>query len=341
MAPKKQTTPEVRKIVIKLHNELKTVRQIAETIGIPKSTVFCIVDRFGKTRSLKNKSKSGRPAKLSETVKRNIMRQIKKNPKISATKMAEELNNTSSISVCAQTVRNAIKSNGFNSRIARKKFFVSKINKEKRIQFAKTYVGNPADFWSNWIFTDESKYNISGADGNQRVWREVNKELDPKNMIGTVKHGGGNIMVWGCMSAHGVGKLHFVEGNMDQYQYIEILKKNLHSSADKMGLSGNFVFQQDNDPKHSAMNTKLWLLYNTPKYVKTPPQSPDLNPIEHLWEELDRRIRKRVIRNRNDLKTALQEEWNNIPSNVTKNLVDSMPRRLNAVIKAKGYPTKY
>ena len=74
-----------------------------------------------------------------------------------------------------------------------------------------------------------------------------------------------------------------------------------------------------------------------------PAQSPDLNPIEHLWEHLDRQVRKRVNQPRStkDLAEILMEEWNQIPVEVTKNLVDSMPRRIEAVIRAKGRATKY
>lgn len=62
-------------------------------------------------------------------------------------------------------------------------------------------------------------------------------------MIPTVKHGGGSVMVWGCMSARGVRKLHFIEGTMDYKMYIDILKNNLHVSAEKLGLESEFIFQ--------------------------------------------------------------------------------------------------
>ncbi|KAH8288665.1 hypothetical protein KR054_007468, partial [Drosophila jambulina] len=69
----------------------------------------------------------------------------------------------------------------------------------------------------------------------------------------TVKHGGGSVLVWGCMSARGVGNLIFIDGIMNAEMYLNILKENLHSSATKMGLErDNFIFQQDNDPKHTA-----------------------------------------------------------------------------------------
>ena len=173
------------------------------------------------------------------------------------------------------------------------------------------------------------------------VWRQKNTEMNPKHLRPTVKHGGGGVLVWGCMSASGVGNLHFIDGIMDHKMYIDILKTNLHPSAAKMDLEGNFIFQQDNDPKHTALNTKLWLLHNVPKQLNTPPQSPDINPIEHLWQLLDTKIRKRDITSKSSLKTALQEEWALLSAEETRKLVESMPRRLLAVIQAKGNPTKY
>lgn len=191
------------------------------------------------------------------------------------------------------------------------------------------------------VFTDESKFNIFKSHGKVTVWRQKNCELDKKNLTATVKHGGGGVMVWGCMSASGVGELCFIEGIMDHCSYINILKGHLAKSVEDMGLTGDYIFTQDNDPKHTAHNTRLWLLYNTPKYMQTPPQSPDINPIENLWDVLDQKIRQRSISNKNDLKTALLEEWANISRTVTENLVKSMPRRIEEVIKRKGGPTKY
>ncbi|GFS70153.1 tc1-like transposase protein [Trichonephila clavipes] len=75
--------------------------------------------------------------------------------------------------------------------------------------------------------------------------------------------------------------------------------------------------------------------------LATPPQSPDLNPLENLWNSLDLKIRKRKISSKSALKQALIEEWSNTDPTVTENLIKSMPARLQAVIDAKGMHTKY
>ena len=299
-----------------------------------------IVDRFSATKTLKNKPRTGRPRTLTEADRRFVAREVKKNPRCSAPKIAAELGRRGT-SVCDSTVRNTLREMDFHGRRPRKKFYVSKVNRLKRLGFAKEHRHTGLEVFDKTVWTDESKYDIFGSDGNVQVWRQPNTELQPRNLIPTVKHGGGSVMVWGCMSSKGVGNLHFIEGKMDHYMYIDILKKNLRASVEKMGLRNDYLFQQDNDPKHKAKNTQLWLLYNTPKRLETPPQSPDLNPIEHLWQYLETQIRKRHISNKRDLQNALKEEWENIPPSYCADLVKSMPSRIQAVIAAKGNPTKY
>ncbi|CAK9816527.1 Transposable element Tcb1 transposase [Anthophora plagiata] len=113
-------------------------------------------------------------------------------------------------------------------------------------------------------------------------------------------------------------------------------KENLQPS-----ITEDYNFYQDNDPKHKSHLIQQWLIYNVSHVIVTPVQSPDLNLIEHLWEELDRKIRKKSISNQGELKTVLKTEWEQINSEITMNLVQLMLRRLQAVIQAKGYPTKY
>ncbi|GFS51111.1 transposable element Tcb2 transposase [Trichonephila clavipes] len=111
-------------------------------------------------------------------------------------------------------------------------------------------------------------------------------------------------------------------------------------SATKLGLGLSFRFQHDNDPKHTAEIVKLCLLYNVPNQPHTPPQSPDLNPIEHLWDLLETKIRQHNISSKDMLKSVLKDEWEKISSE-EKTKLNSMPKRLQKVLEKQGYPTSY
>ena len=288
-----------------------------------------------------NKYRCGRPRKLNDRDARTIVRKVKKNPKISAPKLANQIATASGKKVHPETVRRILRSAGYNGRVSRRKPFISSTNKQKRLDFASAHIDQDFNFWKTVVFTDESKFNVFGSDGRGKIWRKTNTEMNPENLTPTVKHGGGSVMVWGAMAAAGVGNLVFIDGIMNRFEYLKILQDNLLPSVRKLGLGNNFVFQQDNDPKHTAKIVKEWLLYKTPKQLHSPPQSPDLNPIEHLWKEVDRRVREQSVTSKETLKKAIELAWSQITPETTKNLVMSMPNRIQAVVTSKGGPTKY
>jgi predicted DCC family thiol-disulfide oxidoreductase YuxK len=100
---------------------------------------------------------------------------------------------------------------GFYGRMAKKKPFINEVNQKKRIEFAKIHLNKDQHFWNSVIWSDKIKFNIFKTDGRQRVWRKPNTALQIENLVPTVKHGGGSILVWGCKAAKRVDNLAFID----------------------------------------------------------------------------------------------------------------------------------
>jgi hypothetical protein len=146
------------------------------------------------------------------------------------------------------------------------------------------------------------------------------------------------------MTAGGTGYITRIEGHMNADLYCQILRDELVWSLQYHDLDADdVIFQQDNDPKHTSKKAKACMEELGLVVLDWPAQSPDLNPIEHLWEHLKRCLNARPTQAKGmvELWERVVEEWEGIPREVVLNLIDSMPRRVAAVLKAKGGPTKY
>jgi len=260
-----------------------------------------------------------------------------------ATRLAEDWEQ-SGVHASSRTVRRRLCSLGLNGRVARAKPLLTASQKARRLAFAKRYASWTAEDWEKVLWTDESPFSIFGECGKTYVRRRVGEEYDEQCLKPTVKHGGGKIQVWGCFTAHGVGDLHWIRTTMDQKVYKQILVHHMRPSIQRLGGRHRLFFQQDNDPKHTAGSIQAYIQRAGYKYlVGWPSQSPDLNPIENLWQELNRLLRQKrpLPKNKDDLFALLQQTWKELPQDTLRNLVHSMPSRIQAVIKAKGGHTKY
>ncbi len=146
-------------------------------------------------------------------------------------------------------------------------------------------------------------------------------------------------LMWGCMSAAGVGELHFIDDIMNSQMYCSVLKEKMLPSLSALGRHA--LFQHDNDPKHTSKAPVGFMKKNRVKVIQWPSMSPDLNPIEHLWGILKRQVEHHSPSSIQSLKEVILEEWKKIDLAKCRQLVHSMPRRLGAVIKNHGGHTKY
>ncbi len=121
--------------------------------------------------------------------------------------------------------------------------------------------------------------------------------------------------------------------------YCDILKQSRIPSLRRLGCRA--VFQHDNDPKHTSKMTTALLKKLRVKVVDWPSMSPDLNPIEHLWVILKRKVEERKVSNIHQLRDVVMEEWKRTLVATCESLVNSMPKRVKAVLENNGGHTKY
>ncbi len=194
--------------------------------------------------------------------------------------------------------------------------------------------------WSKVLFSDESTFCISFGNQGPRVWRKSGEAQNPCCLKSSVKFPQ-SVMIWAAMSSAGVGPLCFLKYTVNAAIYQEILEHFMLPSADKLYEDADFIFQQDLAPAHTAKGTKSWFNDHGVTVLDWPANSPDLNPIENLWGIVKRKMRDTRPNNADDLKATVKETWASIPPQQCHKLITSMPRRIEAVIKAKGAPTKY
>jgi transposase len=196
--------------------------------------------------------------------------------------------------------------------------------------------------WKKVIWSDESRFTVWSTTKSTRVWRQPEEKYIKECMVPTVKHGGIGVMVWGWFQYDRIGPLVIVQGNLNADGYIGILRDHLIPFLqDFLGEKDAPIFKDNNAAIHWSSKVGEEKQSQGIQSLPWVAQSPDLNPIEHLWDELERRIRGRGsnIKNIKDLKNLLIDEWNGIQLPVVRNLVESMLHRISAVIETKGLPT--
>uniref|UniRef100_A0A9J7YS80 Transposase n=1 Tax=Cyprinus carpio carpio TaxID=630221 RepID=A0A9J7YS80_CYPCA len=290
----KELLEELRDRIVARHRSGQCYKKISAALKVPKSTVGSIILKwkmFGMTRTL---PRAGRPVKLSYLGRRALVREVKKNPKITVAEL-QRCSREMGESCRKSTITAALHQSGLYGRVARRKPLLSARHMKKHLKDSKM-VRNKI------LWSDETKIELSGLNSKRYVWRK------PGNTVPTEKHGGGSIMLWGCFSAAGTGRLVAIEGKMNAAKYRDILYENLLQSAQDLRLGRRFTFKQDNDPKHTAKITKEWLHNNSVTVLEWPSQSPDLNPIEHLWRDLKMPVHQRLPSNLTELERICKEE---------------------------------
>uniref|UniRef100_A0A8R1HUS4 HTH_Tnp_Tc3_2 domain-containing protein n=1 Tax=Caenorhabditis japonica TaxID=281687 RepID=A0A8R1HUS4_CAEJA len=222
---------------------------------------------------------------------RNILRAAREDPRRTSTDIQMVVTSPVEPALSRRTIKRRLQANGLHGRRPVRKPFISEKNRRARVAWARAHLNWGRAEWAKHIWSDESKFNMFGSDGNAWIRRPVGARYLPKYQLPTVKHGGGSCMVWGCFSAGSMWPLRRIQGVMDRFQYDDILENTMRS----------------------------WALRN----------------------ELERRLKGVRATNVDQKFAQLEAAWKTIPLSVVDTLLDSMPRRCQAVIDAKGFATKY
>ena len=177
----------------------------------------------------------------------------------------------------------------------------------------------------NLIITDESTIEVCLEKSG--IWRKKG-EYPPELFFLQKKHTPSASWYGGGVGPCGFRtRLLRVKGNMDSRRYCHMLLSNGVIDNLRQRFGGNFVFQQDNAPPHSSKYTQQHLLNHLPSVLKWPARSPDLSPIEQLWDYLKERIKGEKFNSEDQLFQRLEREWSNIPNEIIHNCYSSFKAR--------------
>ncbi|GFV52689.1 transposable element Tcb1 transposase [Trichonephila clavipes] len=303
--------------IIHLKEEGYSMRQIAAEVPCGLSTVVRTLKRFSETNFIVDRGQSGRPRKTTLREDRLLHRISLSNRKLNYSQIWKQWTLTSNVSVCPRTVRGRLLEIGLRGCKAHPKLLLAEFQRKRRLTWAREHSLWTIKDWEKVIFSDEGQFCISGNQSSAYVRRRTPEEFSPQCLKPTVKYPT-KVMVWGCMSSHGVGRLHIVSGTVKAMNYIEILQNKLLPTARDLFRNQPWIFQDDNAPCHRAKVVQKWLKDHTVNRINWPRQPSDLNPLEHLWFKIGYEISKKKPSNKRELIEALIFSFNHI---VTKDLL--------------------
>lgn len=332
-------THDQRVQVVTLKNDAGwTVNRIAEHLHTDRRTVQRLLAKHRNTGSVEDQPHPRRPRRSTLREDRILVRMSAAAPMQVARQLRQRWNTEHGVEASVATVKRRLKDAGLHGRIAKRKPLLSQRHKTARLAWARQRSDWTVEQWQRCFFTDESPLHLVNSHQRRYVRRRGGTAMRPEHIRPTVHASSGKILVWGGFFHNGTRVLARVQGRLNAEGYCNLLREHvvpLNLQAN------NQLLQQDNATCHSARRTQTFLRENNITLLPWPAQSPDLNPIENLWSQLQQQVDRRVVHGLDGLWDAALEEWNNLDNQVLTNLVDSMPRRVQQLIAANGGAIPY
>jgi transposase len=330
---------EVSQTIILLR-EGYSQREVAQIL---KSVVQRAAARHRTTGSLKRKRGQGANRKTTAREDHYIELQALRKRFVTSRELKNDLRLATGKEISTKTVRRRLKEVNLIARKPATGPILTALHKINRLCFCLNHREWNERQWDSVLFTDEFRFHIFNNDRHVLVLRRPGERYAQCNIRGVDKFGGGPLMVWGGISFNGRTQLVIVRnGLMTAARYRDdIIVPHVLPYAENFG--PNFIFMHDNARPHIAHTVTTALRDANIDCLEWPAKSPDLNPIEHLWDHLNRRVRSAHAPpiNLEKLSNLLIQEWHQIPQQSIQNLISSMPRRMQECITARGGNTSY
>ncbi|GBN75143.1 Transposable element Tc1 transposase [Araneus ventricosus] len=222
---------------------------------------------------------------------------------------------------------------------------LTKRHRQLRLQWAREHRDWTMDEWKRVAWWDESRFLIHHVDSRVRVRRLPGEQLLPSCTAGHTQAGDGGIMLWGTFSWAALEPVVVVEQTMKAANYLNIIADQLYPYMAFLFPTGIEIIHQDNAPCHKARIVLECFEEHTDELhlMSWRPNSPDINPMEHIWDVMERQLRAETppCPNISTLRDHSLDIWYNLSPVMYQKLVASMRRRIAAVLKVKGGATCY
>ncbi len=325
----KNLSEETKKRIVLNKENGSSNREIAKKLNVSHTTVSNVL----KEKNIKIISeKKGRPKCLSKRQERKLVKQFQVANCLNSTDGVGFIKEVTGKDVSNQLVRNVLKKNGITAHKRIKAPEISTKNLKCRKKFYETHKGKTFDSFQNVIFFDESTFPVKASSGGLWYYRGSQNKIPSKAVIRTTKFGNGKLMIFGFITSSGNFKVYKIDGTMNSKKYVSLLEENILDDIVDCGFNlSDVVFMQDNASCHKSKSTMKWFEDHNLNLLEWPPQSPDLNPIENVWNYLETKVRMRQneIENADDLWKIILEESRKISASFIKKLYKSIPKRIN------------
>ena len=321
----------------------QTQRQVATEFNVNQSVIGRLWQLHLDTGDVQRRPGQGRLRVTTDAQDRRLSLMARRRRFDFAVTLGRDFEQTYGYRISAQTVRNRLHAANLRARRPVVRPPLTPRHRRCRLVFARDYTPFGRQRLRNVLWTDESKFNLDFNDGRRRVWRQRNERFRDCCVVEHDRFGGGSVLVWAGISYDGRTDLYVIRnGALTGVRYRdEILHPIVRPYAGACG--PGFIMMDDNARPHRARVVDQYLEQEGIERMDWPARSPDLNPIEHAWDMLKRRIsaRDRQPRIVRELTNMLVDEWLRIPVADIRRLILSFPHRCQEVINARGGHTRY